>query len=195
MLTVPPWLLNLLPVILLVALIPLLMHGANLLYGWGCGWEFVRERFPAREPQKSGDIYKGQSGGIIRNSTRYSLRRLRIGVAPAGLYVYPSFARHKPCLIPWSSIGSVGVRGASMSVTVEGEQSFYFSLPAKALPVLKAHLTPDKVQQLPPLSGVLTGLAGAAMQDASTPRWVGWLTALVLKLVAKDARDFERKHR
>jgi hypothetical protein len=169
----PPWLVNLLPPILMVALLPLLIRGADLLFGFGCDWKSVRERFPARDPQKPGDTYEGQSGGIIRGSARYSLRGLTVRVAPAGVYLHPSFARRCPCFIPWSGIRRAAVRGASISVTVESEQPFYFSLPGKALPVLEANLEPDKIQRLPSVSAVLVGLArGGVLRDAIGSRWM-----------------------
>jgi hypothetical protein len=172
LMTLPVWLVNLLPPVVLIALLPLLIKGANLLYGWGCGWTSMRERFPARDPGRSGDTYAGQSGGIIRGSTQYSLRGLTVKVAPAGVYLSPSFARRYPCFIPWASIRRAAVRGASISITVESEESFYFSLPGKALSVLQAHLEPGKIQHLPAVGSVLVGLARVrVLRDVIGPRW------------------------
>ncbi len=175
----PPWAINtLLPPIVMIALLPLLIRGSYLLIGWGCGWNSVRERFRAWVPQTSGETYKGQFGGIIVGSTRYSLRGLKVGVAPAGVYLYPSFARRSPCFIPWSSIRRAAVRGASIHVTVEYEQSFDFTLPSQALSVLEANLEQGKIQRgLPSGPAALAGLVGEAV-----------------KAVAKTTRGTEQKH-
>jgi hypothetical protein len=196
LMTLPPWLISsLLPSIIIIALLPLMLRGSYLLIGWGCGWKSVRERFPAWVPQTSGETYKGQFGGLILGSTRYSLRGLKVGVAPGGAYLYPSFARRSPCFIPWSSIRRAAVRGASIDVTVEYEQSFNFTLPGEALRVLEANLAPDKMQRLPSVSAVLGGLTRGGVQAVIPSRWLGWLVGLTLKVVAKDAREFERKHK
>jgi hypothetical protein len=187
LMTLPPWLLGLLPPLVMAALLPLLIRGANLLYGWGCGWKSVLERFPARELQKSGDTYTGQTGGIVRGQGGYSLRRLKVGVVPSGIYLYPSFARRSPCFIPWSSIRSAGVRGASIDVTVEESfnysqalrvRDFNFTLPIQTLRVLEANLAPDKIHHLPPVSAVLGGLVG-----------------LGVKAIARKARGTEQKRK
>ena len=156
----PPWWVNLLPPIVMIALLPLLIRGSYLLIGWGSDWKSLQKRFPTWVPQTSGETYKGQSGGITVGSTGYSWRGLKVGVAPAGIYLYPPFARRSPCFIPWSSIRRAAVRGGSISVTVEYEKAFYFSLPGKALPALEAHLPPDKIQRgLPTVPAVLAGFA------------------------------------
>jgi hypothetical protein len=170
----PPWWVNLLPPILMIALLPLLLWGANLLYGWGCGWKSVQKRFPAWVPQTSGETYKGQFGGMSVGSTGYSLRGLKVGVTPAGVYLYPSFARRSPCFIPWSGIRRAAVRGATINVTVEESFNFSqalrvrelnFTLPSKALPALEAHLPPESIQRgLPTVPAVLAGLVGLGVK-------------------------------
>jgi len=163
--TLQPWLISILPPIVLVALLPFLIRGSNLLICWGCGWKSVLERFPAWVPQTSGETYKKQFGGIVVGSTQYSLRGLKAGVAPTGVYLYPSFARRSPCFIPWSSIRRAAVRGASIHLTVEYEQAFDFTLPSQALSVLEANLEPGKIQRnLPSGAAVLAGLAGSCVE-------------------------------
>jgi hypothetical protein len=195
--TLSPALTGLLSIAGLAALTIALVWGTSRLLRLTSGWKSVQERFPATGPQTSDEIYKGQFLGIGRTSSADSFRGLAVGVTPSGLYLYPRFARHSPCFIPWSRIRRAAVRGSSIHVVVEHERPFDFTLPSKALPVLEANLEPEIIQNVPPVSAILDGLARGGVQDAlpSRWRWLGWLVCLALKVVAKDARKFERKHK
>lgn len=162
--TLSPGPVAILSVILLIALMPLLTWGVNVLIRAVSGWKLVRERFPAKEHQKSGDTYKRQFCSINRGITSFQFRGTTVGVVPAGVYLYPSFARRDPCFIPWSRIRRAAVRGASIHVTVEYEQMFDFTLPYQALPVLEAHLEPGMIQHLPSVASVVDGLLGRRQQ-------------------------------
>jgi hypothetical protein len=114
---------------------------------------------------------------IIRPAGSTDLARIN---AILGVYLYPRFARHSPCFIPWSGVRTVGVRGSSIHVVVEYECPFDFILPGKALPVLEANLEPKKIQRLPSVSAVLDGLARGPVLDYAPSRWLGWLVALAV---------------
>jgi hypothetical protein len=159
------------------------------------GWKSVQERFPANGPQASAEIYKQQFLGVGRVSGTGSLSGLAVGVTPHGAWLYPPFARRSPCFIPWSSVRRAAVRGSSIHVVVEYESRFDFTLPGRALPVLEANLEPERIQRLPSVSAVLDGLARGPVQGYISSGWLGWLVALVLKVVAKDAKEFERKRK
>jgi hypothetical protein len=193
--TLSPALTVLLPIAGFAALTIALVWGTNRLLRVNSGWKSVRERFPATGPQPSAELYKGQFLGIGPASSGRSLRGLAVGITPLGVYLYPRFARRSPCFIPWSGVRRVGVRGSSIHVVVEYERPFDFTLPGKALPVLEANLEPKQIQRLPSVSAVLEGLARGPVQDYTPSRWFGWLAGLALKVVAKDAREFERKHK
>jgi hypothetical protein len=172
-----------------------LLWGTNHLLRVTSGWKSVRERFPAPGHPGRADIYERQFLGVGRTSSGESFRGLTVGVTPSGAYLYPSFARGSPCFVPWPSVRRAAVRGSSIHVVVEYECPFDFTLPGEALPVLEAALGPEKIQRLPCVSTVLDGLARGPVQGYAPWRWLGWLVSLALKAVAKDAKEFERKHK
>ena len=194
LMTLSPALAVLLPIAGFAALTIGLVWGTNRLLLVTSGWKSVQERFPASGPQAPVEIYRRQFLGIGRASGS-SLRGLAVGVTPLGVCLYPRFARRSPCFIPWSRVRRAAVRGSSIHVVVEYERPFDFTLPGKALPVLEANLEPEKIQRLPSVSAILDGLARGGVQDYTPSRWLGWLVCLALKVVAKDAREFERKNK
>ena len=120
--------------------------GINLLLRKLSGWKAIVERFPMTDFHDAGETYKKQDG-VVGNLGSGRRGFLNIRLAHEGVCLYPFFARRNPCLIPWSSIRSVSVSDSSICLVVNYERPLKFFLPADALPVVKAKLSPELFHQ------------------------------------------------
>jgi hypothetical protein len=126
----------------LVGLLFLIVKVVSLKMG---GWKQIAEHFPMRATHLMGVTYERQNGivGNIGSGGFGSGGRgfFDIQIAQEGVGIRPRFARHNPCLIPWSAIRRVSVSDTSLSVVVAYEQTFEFFLPLEALPSFQAKLS------------------------------------------------------
>jgi hypothetical protein len=151
------------------------------------GWAAILKRFPMRGSKLIGEEYRKQSGtfGNMGDSWHLTLR-----ITQEGVIVCPSFARRKPCLVPWSDIRSVAVGDSTLLVTVDYERPFQFFLPATLLPTLQAKLHSELFHKaVSPFEA-----AKAALKDGTQPRWVRVIGGSAVKLAEKELEK-EKKRR
>lgn len=145
--TLSPILMALLILSCFACVAALLMRAGSTVLRKLSGWSEVVARFPMTDAADPGETYKRQIGSVQNVSCRFSTR-----VGRAGVCLYPSFARRDPCRVPWTGFRRVSVNDFGIHLVVEHEGTFDFRLPLAALPVVKASVAPDLLQQSPPPS-------------------------------------------
>ena len=109
------------------------------------GWSHVVTRFPMTIIHPLGREYTRQSGDI--GCSHHYTRGFTLCLAHEGVCVYPFFARHAPCLIPWKSVESVDVSDGCIFLVVQHERPMQFFLPADALQQVKAYLPAESIRK------------------------------------------------
>jgi hypothetical protein len=104
------------------------------------GWDTISARFPMTEVHMLGETYKRRSVDVGRNEYDGGFH---VRLAHEGLCMYPLFARHIPCLIPWSSIRTVSMGKWSILLDVDYDKPFRISLPTAALNQIRSHVPPQ----------------------------------------------------
>lgn len=185
--TLSPALRTLLAISGLAAMALIMILFSNLVARQMSGWSAIARRFPMTAIHDAGDTYKKRNG-IIGGIGLGRRGFLNIRLAQEGVCLYPSFARHVPCLIPWSAIRRVSVSEPNLALTVEYERSFEFFLPAGALSSLKGKLSPELFHK----AGAPFEAATAALKAGGQPRWVSAIASRAIQSVEKEAE--RRKH-
>lgn len=190
--TLPPAL-SLLVILGFIGLMFTVTLGIKLLSRKMSGWQTITERFPMRDAHFTGADFRKQNGVV---GSIGSGRRGFVGIrlAQEGVCIYPSFARHNPCLIPWSAIRRVSVSDTSLLVAVDYERTFEFFLPAITLPTFQAKLSPQLFHRaVSPFE-----VAKKAILDGTQPRWMsaiaGQAVRLAEKQVEKEKQSRKERH-
>ena len=165
-----------------------LMYLAIWLISLG-GWRGIANQFPMRDVNFTGDSFKKQAGSVGSIQSR-GRGLFDIRFAAEGVCIYPFFARRNPCLVPWSAIRRVSVSDSSLHIVVDYERSFEFFLPAEALPIFQAKLTPQLLHQA--VSPFVA--AKAALKDDTHPRWMKAIAGGAVKIAEKEYEK-EKKRR
>lgn len=129
------------------------------------GWGQVLTQFPMVEVHPLGREYKRQSGeiGRCRYDGAFTLR-----LAHEGVCVYPNFARHAPCLVPWASIQNVDVSNRCIFLFVRYERAMQLVLPADALQEVRAYVPPESFHEAVSVFQAMK----SALQSGVRPRWL-----------------------
>jgi hypothetical protein len=132
------------------------------------GWKNLVEKFPATEIERPGDTFKKQTGWI--GNTEFS-RNFTVQLIQEGMRICPFFASRSPLLIPWSKITEVTVPQGTVfgvqqyiTLTVEWEKQFKFSLPPKVLPTIEANVSMSRFRKI----------EIAPLSELVKERWKNW---------------------
>lgn len=112
-------------------------------------WDELARRFPPRDLQKTGDVFRG--GGFIGGKMRFTFdgraKPFAIESGQQGLLIAPSFAADTPIFIPWASIREaswVDGLAAVLTLTIENERTLQFYLPQAAVPVVHHNIAAER---------------------------------------------------
>jgi hypothetical protein len=155
-------------VVVFVAAIFLFIWGNKALCRKAAGWSDLIRQFPAPEIERPGDTFEGMSGWI--GSTEFK-QSFTLQLIQEGLLVRPDFATRAPILIPWPKIIEAHVSEArvfgheqNILLKVEWEKLLDFSVPRKALPLVEAYVSADRLRKTEINSGNITSISELFME-------------------------------